>query len=280
MEPLRLARHARIRTLASIALAVTLATGWATSPAAAAEGVAGAGAGAPGADDESVAVHAGLGAGAVLASLLYAPVKVAYAATGALFGGFAWAYSGGEREVAEGVIGPAVHGDYLILPEHLRQPATIDFFGRRPAAGWAWTPGWAWGSGEDAAAADGGGLPPVAAAAPTDCASLDLPTVHFEFGRAALTRSGESTVDLVAEALRRCPSIEVRIEAHADWVGTSKDNQRLSERRAEVVRRHLVQRGVAESRLDSASYGEARPIAPNVTPEGRALNRRAELQVR
>ena len=63
-----------------------------------------------------------------------------------------------------------------------------------------------------------------------------------------------------------------------DSIGTDAYNQGLSERRAESVRSHLVDRGVSASRLTAVGYGESQPIASNETEEGRALNRRVELK--
>jgi OmpA-OmpF porin, OOP family len=77
----------------------------------------------------------------------------------------------------------------------------------------------------------------------------------------------------------------VTIEGHTDSIGSESYNQRLSERRALAVKHYLVSRGVAGDRLDTVGYGESRPVAPNKTPdgkdnpEGRAMNRRAELKV-
>jgi len=92
-------------------------------------------------------------------------------------------------------------------------------------------------------------------------------------------------LDEAAQILKDSPEISVVIEGHTDSIGSETYNQRLSERRAEAVRQYLVERGVAASRLETRGYGESQPIAPNTTPEGkdnpegRALNRRAELKV-
>jgi len=73
--------------------------------------------------------------GAAFASLLYAPAKLVYAGTGALVGGLGWVFSGGDRSVASGIVLPAVRGDYVIAPEHLRGERRLRFVGRAdPAA--------------------------------------------------------------------------------------------------------------------------------------------------
>lgn len=82
--------------------------------------------------DEGAASEGGWGALAAVSSLLYGPVKVVYATTGLIFGGIAWGLSGGDSEVLTAVITPAVRGDYVITPSHIRGERTLEFFGRSP----------------------------------------------------------------------------------------------------------------------------------------------------
>lgn len=86
----------------------------------------------PAAADE-MANEAGMGALAGFSTLIYAPVKLAYATAGLLFGGIAWGLSGGDSDVMMAVITPAVRGDYVITPAQLRMEQPIEFFGRDPA---------------------------------------------------------------------------------------------------------------------------------------------------
>lgn len=72
--------------------------------------------------------------GSALASVVYAPAKVAYAAVGVVFGGIAWGLAGGDEGVMHAVIDPAIHGDYLVTPAHLRGERSIAFVGSSPAA--------------------------------------------------------------------------------------------------------------------------------------------------
>ena len=69
------------------------------------------------------------GLGSAVTSLLYAPAKALYASAGVLFGGVAWGLSGGNREVADAVMGPAVRGDYIVTPAHLRGDRKLAFIG-------------------------------------------------------------------------------------------------------------------------------------------------------
>lgn len=90
---------------------------------------------APGvaAAEESMSKEAGMGALAALSSLIYGPAKLIYATCGLVFGGVAWGLSGGDSEVLARVVTPAVRGDYVVTPAHLRMERTIEFYGQDPA---------------------------------------------------------------------------------------------------------------------------------------------------
>ncbi|MEZ5366891.1 MAG: OmpA family protein [Bryobacterales bacterium] len=103
--------------------------------------------------------------------------------------------------------------------------------------------------------------------------------VEFESGRDRLTQRGGALVDEVAALLGRFPDARVEIAGHTDSQGTSRNNLTLSKRRAEAVRKRLVEGGVADSRLTAEGYGEDRPIADNKTSAGRLRNRRVEFTV-
>lgn len=80
----------------------------------------------------TMAKSGGLGAASALTSLVYGPVKLVYATTGLLVSGIAYAFSGGDKEVAKVVITPSVMGDYVITPRMLTGDQSIQFFGRDP----------------------------------------------------------------------------------------------------------------------------------------------------
>jgi hypothetical protein len=82
---------------------------------------------------ESQAAEAGIGTAAALTSLIYGPIKVCYATLGLVFGGMAWGLSGGDSDVMNAIITPAVRGDYVVTPDMLRGRDDLEFFGRDPA---------------------------------------------------------------------------------------------------------------------------------------------------
>jgi outer membrane protein OmpA-like peptidoglycan-associated protein len=99
----------------------------------------------------------------------------------------------------------------------------------------------------------------------------------FRSGEAFLMPGATSQLDRVAEALSASGPRNVAIEGHTDSQGSDQQNLRLSERRAEAVRDHLVRRGYDASLISVLGVGEANPIAGNDTAEGRANNRRVEI---
>lgn len=80
-------------------------------------------------------------------------------------------------------------------------------------------------------------------------------------------------------ALDQHPDMRVVIEGHTDADGAEDYNQNLSARRADAVVAWLIERGIADERLESAGKGESEPVASNDTADGKALNRRVEVKV-
>lgn len=106
--------------------------------------------------------------------------------------------------------------------------------------------------------------------------ALDI--VHFRFDHADLTQGGIDSVKAVAETLKAHPEVNVDITGHTDWVGTNAYNMKLSQARAETVRKLLVAEGVADGRISAKWRGEEEPAMDNKTIAGRAANRRTEIK--
>src|SRR5699024_3699842 len=109
-------------------------------------------------------------------------------------------------------------------------------------------------------------------------APVVLKGVHFEFDSARLTADAHATLNKVAKSLRAHPNLKITIVGYTDSVGNADYNKRLSQLRAEAVMNYLASSGVKQSRMEAIGYGEEHPIASNSTKEGRAQNRRVELQ--
>jgi outer membrane protein OmpA-like peptidoglycan-associated protein len=106
---------------------------------------------------------------------------------------------------------------------------------------------------------------------------LTLGDVLFDTGQATLTTGAYATLDRLAAALRQHPERKVLIEGHTDSVGSSENNQGLSERRARSVQVALTKRGVEGNQITAFGKGENFPMGSNDTADGRQSNRRVEL---
>ncbi|MCB1612379.1 MAG: OmpA family protein, partial [Xanthomonadales bacterium] len=109
--------------------------------------------------------------------------------------------------------------------------------------------------------------------------SITLNGVNFDFDKCTLRADAIAILD---EAVRVLNGNEIRVEVagHTDAIGTDQYNQKLSECRAKVVADYLTGHGVSGAKISAVNgYGESRPIDTNDTAEGRARNRRTELNV-
>jgi OOP family OmpA-OmpF porin len=101
--------------------------------------------------------------------------------------------------------------------------------------------------------------------------------VQFDYKKWDVKPQYNSNLDNIESILKINPGLNVRIEGHTDDVGSMKYNIGLSGKRAQAIKDYLVDKGIDPSRITTTGLGYARPIADNDTPEGRALNRRAEI---
>ena len=104
--------------------------------------------------------------------------------------------------------------------------------------------------------------------------SLD---VQFDNNKAVVKEKYHDDIKRVADFMKEFPDTTAAIEGHTDNVSGAVYNQKLSEKRANSVRKYIIDKfGIDGSRLTAAGYGLAKPIASNDTEEGRQKNRRVE----
>ena len=94
-----------------------------------------------------------------------------------------------------------------------------------------------------------------------------------------LFRSGRATLQNLVAQLRGTDVEVIVATGHTDWTGSDAYNMKLSMRRAKAVKAFLVSKGIPESRVFVEGKGERNPIADNHTREGRAKNRRVDIEV-
>ncbi|MBL8681517.1 MAG: OmpA family protein [Myxococcales bacterium] len=105
--------------------------------------------------------------------------------------------------------------------------------------------------------------------------------VHFVTDSADIMPDSQTLLERIADFLNRHPELRsVEIQGHTDNQGPRPRNQALSQQRAESVRTALVNLGVAADRLTARGFGPDRPIGPNLTPAGRARNRRVVFEIK
>lgn len=108
---------------------------------------------------------------------------------------------------------------------------------------------------------------------------LTLQDIVFAFNSAELEPGGERTVDRIAKYLNEYPKRKLTVEGFTDSVGSEDYNLELSKKRAESIRRALVEQGVERNRINTEGLGESYPVASNDTDAGRQQNRRVEVIV-
>jgi len=108
---------------------------------------------------------------------------------------------------------------------------------------------------------------------------LTLGDVLFATGSSELRQGADSNLNRLVNFLQQHPERQVKIEGHTDSVGSASSNQQLSQRRAESVRRYLIDSGIPSNRLSASGLGEGHPVASNDSAAGRQQNRRVEVVV-
>lgn len=115
---------------------------------------------------------------------------------------------------------------------------------------------------------------------PTDFAGLEvLEGVFFPTNEDTLGKTSIDILDRAVAALQKHPSVRVEISGHTDSTGNREHNMDLSQRRAEAVKRYLVEHGIEASRMETRGAGPDEPLDSNSSNAGRAKNRRIEFRV-
>jgi len=121
--------------------------------------------------------------------------------------------------------------------------------------------------------------PPPPPPPPPTKEKIVLRAVHFDFNKSNIRSDARPILDEAARMLKERGEVKIVVEGHTDSIGGDAYNMKLSKRRAEAVKRYLVEHRIAASRITSEGFGKRQPVASNATAEGRAQNRRVELHV-
>ncbi len=125
--------------------------------------------------------------------------------------------------------------------------------------------------------------PPVPAPAPVPKQVISKVTYSadalFDFDKSVIKPDGKATLDNLVAKLSSVKLEVIIVVGHTDSVGSDAYNNKLGQRRADAVRAYLISKGIEKNRVYTESKGERQPVADNKTKEGRAKNRRVELEV-
>lgn len=103
--------------------------------------------------------------------------------------------------------------------------------------------------------------------------------VHFDFDDASIRPDARAILDEKIPVLRQYPDVRILVEGHCDERGSNEYNLALGSRRAESIKRYLVDAGISADRIETISYGEERPLVAASNEEAWAQNRRGEFRI-
>ncbi|MBU0479386.1 OmpA family protein [bacterium] len=119
---------------------------------------------------------------------------------------------------------------------------------------------------------------PCEMVAPVKFEKLVLEGVLFDSGSAEIKAKSYAVLDSNVGKLKEREKLNIVVVGYTDDRGNDANNQALSEKRANRVKNYFVNKGINPSRISAVGRGEASPRADNSTPDGRAMNRRIEIE--
>lgn len=130
--------------------------------------------------------------------------------------------------------------------------------------------------------------PPIVAEAPPSPPPPPAPPVkkkivlrgvNFDFDKYNIRADARPILDEAISTLKEYNQISLSVDGHTDGIGTDAYNEKLSQRRAQAVADYLANGGIDSKRMTVHGFGKTHPVATNETAEGRAENRRVELNI-
>ncbi|MCA0427711.1 MAG: OmpA family protein [Bacteroidetes bacterium] len=108
---------------------------------------------------------------------------------------------------------------------------------------------------------------------------ITLKNIFFDLDKSSLKQESEEELQRLFLLLTERSGLQIRIQGHTDSINSAAYNQKLSANRAKRVMDWLIAKGISPNRLSYQGFGESKPIAPNDTEQGRAMNRRVEFVI-
>jgi peptidoglycan-associated lipoprotein len=121
--------------------------------------------------------------------------------------------------------------------------------------------------------------PPAPSLTTAQLFDRNMQPINFDYDKADIRDDQKEKLQTAASYLKANPNVRLTIEGHTDERGSEEYNLALGDRRANAVKQSLMTQGIAESRLNSVSYGEERPSCSQPTEECYSQNRRAAFKL-
>lgn len=109
--------------------------------------------------------------------------------------------------------------------------------------------------------------------------TLDSGTIEFDFNKATLRPQNREVLSRIAGVLLTFENYGIQVFGHTDDVGTEEYNLELSKRRAETVKKYLVEAGISPEVMSTTGMGEGAPLVEGTDQASRQRNRRVELAI-
>lgn len=108
---------------------------------------------------------------------------------------------------------------------------------------------------------------------------LTLDNVNFGQGSSVLEETSYESLDDLVGMLNESSQMTIQLEGHTDFRGSPTANIRLSQDRVDAVKKYLVDKGIAETRIATKAFGGSQPLSRDNTTEARSRNRRVEVRI-
>lgn len=110
--------------------------------------------------------------------------------------------------------------------------------------------------------------------------SVKISNILFATDSYVISEGGKKELNKLVDLVKSSPNYFIELYGFTDSVGNYEYNQTLSENRAKAVSDYLISKGVSKQKISSKGFSKSKPVADNETEQGRALNRRVEVQVK
>lgn len=107
-----------------------------------------------------------------------------------------------------------------------------------------------------------------------------LKNISFLRGKSTLSLSSHTELEKVTKMLKENKNLKIEVRGHTDNIGSAEANLQLSQKRAEEVRKYLVEQGIVSTRVEAVGLGGSQPISSNRTELSRRKNRRVEIKIK